>query len=237
MGRRRIKQYLTLLLVVGVVAVVASSSGTFASFNAQVTNPGNTFASGTLFLSQTASGTTCTSDSNSLNVNPGTGTGGTGDACRVLFSNLPLDAGAQTATLALTNTGTIAAANVKFSVPSCGVGTNSGATGSGTTFGTAPTCANFYLTVQEKTTNSFATDAYCALGPTPLGTTCNPPDSSVTLASSSSFANLKTTGGGDATLGANATRYYVVTIVPTVTADNSLQNRKVTFDLSWQINS
>ena len=79
MGRKRIKQYLTLLLTAGVVAVVASSSGTFASFTAETTNPDNTFETGTIFLHNTANGgTTCTSE---------TSAGNAAD-CSTLFSNL-----------------------------------------------------------------------------------------------------------------------------------------------------
>ena len=54
MSKKRFKQYLMLLTVVGLVAVAAGGgSGTFASFTAETTNAGNTFATGTLVLSNT----------------------------------------------------------------------------------------------------------------------------------------------------------------------------------------
>ncbi len=63
MSKKRIKQYLMLLTVIGLVSI-ASGSGTFASFSAQTTNAGNTFSAGTLFLHDTANGgTTCNSES------------------------------------------------------------------------------------------------------------------------------------------------------------------------------
>jgi predicted ribosomally synthesized peptide with SipW-like signal peptide len=240
MGTKRIKQSLMLLLVVGAIIAVAAGSGTFASFNAQVTNPDNTFAAGTLFLHQTADGTTCASESGTLNVNPGTVAGG--DECDILFDGVDLTAGgAQTAELALANAGTIPASNIKFSVSSCSVTTNSTATGSSTTFGTAPTCSDFLVTIQEKDDNTFATDLFCAFGPGSLTTTCNAPASSVNLGNSSSFANLKTTGNVDATLdedgGTTDTRFYTVTVEPSVGSGNQLQNRLLTFSMSWQINS
>lgn len=81
MGSKRIKQYLMLLLAIGVVAVVASGSGTFASFNAQVQHNNNYFATGTLLLHATSGGTTCASESNSGNLNVSDPTG-----CTVLFN-------------------------------------------------------------------------------------------------------------------------------------------------------
>ena len=85
MSRKRIKQYLMLLLAIGVIAVVASGSGTFASFNAETQNNNNTFATGTLLLHSTTGGTTCASESNSGNLNVTDPTG-----CSVLFSNVSI---------------------------------------------------------------------------------------------------------------------------------------------------
>jgi predicted ribosomally synthesized peptide with SipW-like signal peptide len=99
-----------LLAVIGLVAIASGGgSGTFASFNAEVANNGNTFASGTLFLHNTANGTTCTSESAANNRNLGAG-----DACSFIFHI----ANATTATtyykVALTNDGTLAASGLNF---------------------------------------------------------------------------------------------------------------------------
>ena len=63
MSKKRFKQYLMLLTVIGLVAVAAGGgSGTFASFTAETTNAGNTFATGTIVLSNTVNtGTACLS--------------------------------------------------------------------------------------------------------------------------------------------------------------------------------
>lgn len=243
MGKKRMKQYLMLLMVIGVIAVAASGGGTFASFSAQVTNPGNTFASGTLFLHNTNGATTCTSESNSLNVNPGTGTGG--NACAVVFNGIDLGTTTSTtANLALNNAGSVAAQNIKFRVNNCTVTDNSGVTGTGTTFGTAPTCGDFYITVQEKTDGTYATNSFCAFGPGTLATACAAPANTVTLASSQTagFADLsKDNGSGSAVaanLAAGSTRYYTIRIdANPPSGNNALQNRRVSFDLDWQINS
>lgn len=228
MSRKRLKQYLLLLMAIGVIAVAMSGGGTFANFSAQVTNPNNSFVSGTLYLHDNGGTTTCTSESSSDNLST--------NNCDTLFSNIDLtNAAGATAHLTLSNAGTIPASDIQFQVGNCTVGTNGGAA----TFGTAPTCAQMYLTIQE-TQSDFSTNVYCAAGSASVA--CAAPGSGLNLsaASTGSFANLKTTGAANATFtaagGAKDTRYYVIKIVPGgVTQDNSLQNRKISFDMSWHI--
>lgn len=90
MSKKRIKQYLMLLTVIGLVSI-ASGSGTFASFNAEVTNNGNTFATGSLYLHDTVvdvNNTACMSESTPSNSNVPATVGGAnpGDACSVPFT-------------------------------------------------------------------------------------------------------------------------------------------------------
>lgn len=239
MSKKRIKQYLMLLTVVGLVAIAAGGgNGTFASFNAQVTNPGNTFASGTLFLHDTNGATTCTSESatgTQFNVNPGDGSNG--NNCAILFPAVPFDGTAQTADLALNNAGSIDASALSFSVDGCSVGKNNNAD---PIFGGALTCGDLYITVQE-TDNSYspAGDVYCAYGPTTNGTDCDTPDNTATLATAAgpSLTALNTTGATPADLAHGTTRYYVITIQPGSLAGNGnqWQNRKASFDLTWHI--
>jgi predicted ribosomally synthesized peptide with SipW-like signal peptide len=80
MARKRVKQYLMLLLAIGVVAIAAGGGGTFASFNAEVANTGNTFATGTLVLNDNGGTKTCTSAINNSNSNTA------GTDCDTLFS-------------------------------------------------------------------------------------------------------------------------------------------------------
>lgn len=80
MARKRLKQYLTLLLAIGVVALVASGGGgTFASFSAETVNPGNYFATGSLILNDNGGSQTCTSAVNGSNQNS------SGTDCDTLF--------------------------------------------------------------------------------------------------------------------------------------------------------
>lgn len=115
MNRKRVKQYLMLLLAIGVIAVVASGSGTFASFQAETQNDNNTFATGTLFLHNEVSGTTCTSESGSNNLQAS-------PACQTLFSVANLaPSTTSTADLKLTNAGSVNSADIKWDLPTaCG---------------------------------------------------------------------------------------------------------------------
>jgi predicted ribosomally synthesized peptide with SipW-like signal peptide len=89
MGRKRIKQYLMLLLAIGVIAVAASGGGTFASFSAEVTNANNVFATGSLILNNTHGSTTCTSAINSGVSNNTNNLNSTGHDCATLFNVAP----------------------------------------------------------------------------------------------------------------------------------------------------
>jgi predicted ribosomally synthesized peptide with SipW-like signal peptide len=120
-GRKRIKQYLMLLLVAGVIAVIASGGGgTFASFNATTSNPNNVFSTGQILLHNTANGgTVCTSESGSQN----------SQSCDTLFSNLTIRPGqTQHAYLTLTNAGSLADNGIQFWRGACGEGTPTVAT-------------------------------------------------------------------------------------------------------------
>lgn len=110
---KKTKRYLMLLAAVGLIAVAAGGSGTFASFSAETANTGNYFATGTLFLHTTKQGgNTCKSEvaggnSNILSTN----------GCDVLFNVSQLAAN-QTATvnLQLANAGSINASAIKFAL-------------------------------------------------------------------------------------------------------------------------
>jgi predicted ribosomally synthesized peptide with SipW-like signal peptide len=142
MGRKRIKQYLMLLLAIGVIAVAASGGGTFASFSAEVTNANNVFATGSLILNNTHGTTTCTSAINSGVSNNTNNLNSTGHDCATLFNVAPfsyahatMGAGAPAATsITLTSLtgGTIYRGDVLTITP------NSGASFTVTTTNTTP---------------------------------------------------------------------------------------------------
>ncbi|HVW88220.1 MAG TPA: hypothetical protein VHC01_02030 [Gaiellaceae bacterium] len=107
---KRVKQYLMLLAALGVIAVaLGGGSGTFASFNAEVANNDNVFATGTLFLhEQPVSGNLCRSEDDAGNANV---------SCDVLIDKSQLKAGDDThADITLTNAGSINATGATLGV-------------------------------------------------------------------------------------------------------------------------
>jgi hypothetical protein len=114
---KKAKRYLMLLVAVGLIAVAAGGSGTFATFSAETANNNNFFATGTLFLHATANATTCTSEAATDNINV-TNVGG---GCNALFS-VALTSGTATqyAHLVLKNAGTLPADGIKFYSPAPG---------------------------------------------------------------------------------------------------------------------
>lgn len=231
MSKKRMKQYLMLLCVIGLVAV-ASGSGTFASFSAQTTNAGNTFSAGTLYLHDTSNGTT-TCNSESATTGPNYNIDPTG--CGILFT-ADLSQGATTAELALKNAGSLASTDLLASVPSCSWSKTIPAD---PTFIAIPgDCSGVNVTIQE-TDSSYgvpSSDVYCAYGPSTTQPDCNAPDNTATLADLSTPQQLLTTAAATATLAAGTTRYYVIKVDPSgVGSGNALQNLKLTFDMTWHI--
>jgi hypothetical protein len=90
---------LTTMLVIGIAGSTVSY-GTFATFTAQTTNPGNTFASGTMTMTNVAGSVVTGSDC---------GSGTYGGTCATLFNlaNLKPGATASNNTVTITYTGSI----------------------------------------------------------------------------------------------------------------------------------
>lgn len=87
MSRKRTKQYLMLLMVIGLVSIAAGGSGTFASFTAETHNGGNTFATGSLYLHDSVANLAeCKSEEAAANSNTSETPNGTGHTCDSLFT-------------------------------------------------------------------------------------------------------------------------------------------------------
>jgi hypothetical protein len=213
-----------LLAALGLIAIAAGSSGTFASFDAEVTNTNNTFTSGTLFLHETPNGGTECDSEGDLTANHNT--------CTALFT-YDLSSPAQTATVDLNNAGSINAAHVAFKISNCAWSKNDG---SAPIFITLPTdCSDVHLTIQE-TDSTHSSNTFCAFNTN--ATACPAIGSATsTLNDATSFTNLKTTGNVAATIAAGATRYYVMSVEPVISGgnNNSLQNLKLSFDVTWHL--
>ena len=207
----------------GVAAAVAGG-GSFATFNAQTTNPGNTFATGTLVMSNKVNaGTACLStaggstDTNANNC----------DAAFNLSVKKPGDSG--TANITLKNEGSLDAAALSLFSSAC---TNADASGE-TYHGTGGPCSKVQFYVQEYTSSSFATVSTCLYGGTTVANTCDFSDTSKTLGA---FATAYPNSGTSLSLGgmtAGTSRFIKVGVQLDSTANNSYQGRKASIDLTW----
>jgi predicted ribosomally synthesized peptide with SipW-like signal peptide len=220
MSKKRVKQYLMLLTVIGLVSI-ASGSGTFASFSAETTNPGNTFATGTIVLSNTVNaGTACLSSAGGVNTNINA-------SCDKVFNasvTKPGDSyvGDQ---LDLQNAGSLAASALLLTAGSC---VTSDAAGQ-SFHGTGNLCPVLDVYVQEWTSNTYSVASHCWYGGG-NATTCAFDDTK-TLATMSGASPFTLTGG----LGAGSHRYFTVGVQLQSGATNTVQGRSAAADLTWHI--
>jgi hypothetical protein len=202
MSKKRIKQYLMLLTVVGLVSIAAGGSGTFASFDAETTNANNVIQTGTLFLHDNGGTTTCTSETAANNhLNAG---------CDTLFQNVTLNPGNGTPTtiahLTLTNAGSIDASDIKFNDngTACSNGTPTlmtiGAAG-GTSGSTTLTVSGLGQALVVGTPISIAGDAtaYKVNAAAASGATSVTITPALTQTDNNAVVTLNTTGIGAAT--------------------------------------
>jgi hypothetical protein len=177
------------------VAVAAGGSGTFASFDAEVTNSGNYFKTGTLLLHDTANGTTCASEDAANNHN-------TGGNCGTIFT---VNAGAITVKTSygvdFKNAGSLTSSNLAFwgsCAPDVASYSNSGLSFSTTGAGAAVTAIqttgtlNFGLPVGSKL--KIASSTYVVTTAVSVGATN--PTISITSADTSALSNGAQIDGG-----------------------------------------
>jgi predicted ribosomally synthesized peptide with SipW-like signal peptide len=231
------KTYLKLLIVVGLVAVVGGTAGTFASFNAETTNAGNTFATGTLLLSnQVTTGTVCYSNEAEANTN---------GACSAVISGSEMTPDHSTDSyLTIKNEGTLDTGNLKLFVPvsqatntlSCANTTTGTFSGTDALDHTGDVCGELLFSVEEDATaNGTATD--CVVGTAvDEGTddSCDP-EQGVSFAT---FYGDHNTSANALDLGSSLTAgsskfYKIYVYLPD--EDNTFQGRTATFDLTWHV--
>jgi predicted ribosomally synthesized peptide with SipW-like signal peptide len=225
------KTYLKWLIAVGVLAVIGGGAGTFATFNATTTNAGNTFATGSLVLSNTVGASTCLSTGGG---NTDTNTNSVG--CGTVFNSTiskPGDIAGGNVTL--TNSGTLPASALTLTKSACSTVDNP----TETFHGTGDLCAALNFYVQEWNDSARTSPYKCWYGGG-TATTCDP-----TFATSpTSLAGFGTSpvdisAGPGATAftangGAADTRYFTVAVELPIGADNSYQGRQGQINLSWE---
>jgi predicted ribosomally synthesized peptide with SipW-like signal peptide len=220
MSKKRAKQYLMLLCVIGLVSV-ASGSGTFASFTAETTNAGNTFATGTIVLSNTVNaGTAC------LSTNGGSTDTNVYAGCDKVFQVSVKKPGDSFTTdqIDIQNAGSLNASSFTLTGSSCSTSDAAGQT----YHGTGDLCPVLDVYVQEWTSSSYSTPAECWYGGNVgVGNTCSFDDSQTVSGLTTPLAL--------GSLSANGDRYFTIGIELQSSADNTVQGRSATSDLTWDI--
>ena len=208
----------------GVAAAVAAG-GSFATFSAQTSNPGNTFATGTLVMSNTVdTGTACLSTGGgSINTN-------VNNACDALFNLTVKKPGDfATANLTIKNEGSLDATALKSFATGCTDGDASGEA----YHGTGLPCSAVQLYIQQ-TDSAFTAKTACVYGGATVANTCDFSDTSKTIGdfagSHSNSTNGLSIGSG---LTAGSSDYFVVGVKLPTNADNTYQGRQASVGLTW----
>lgn len=218
------------LLSLGVVAGIGAlaGAGTFATFTAQTTNPSNTFANGTLVLSNKVNaGAVCLSTGGG---NTDTNANGSCSTAFNLAVKKPGDSGTTDITLA--NVGSLAASALKVFSASC---TDADAAGENY-HGTGSPCGIVQIYIQQYS-DAFSTPSACLYGGA-SGATCDFSDTNATL---SAFVTAHTNLGAGLSAGSLAaaggadTTWVRIGVKLPSTADNTYQGRSATMALNWHI--
>jgi hypothetical protein len=219
------------LLSMGVVAGIGAlaGAGTFATFTAQTTNPTNTFANGTLVLSNTVdSGLACLSTGGG---NTDTNANGACDTAYALTVQAPGDS--STADITLENVGSLPASALKAFSGSC---TDADAAGENY-HGTGSPCGKIQIYVQQYSDN-FTTESACLYGGA-TGAVCDFSDVTKTLtAFVTAHPNVGSglsAGALDEAGGTAPTTWIRVGVMLPSDANNTFQGRSASLGLNWHI--
>ncbi|MDX6468704.1 MAG: hypothetical protein QOF75_507 [Gaiellaceae bacterium] len=239
MSRTTTKRYLMLLAAVGLIAAGLGGTGTFASFNAEVTNAGNAFQTGSITLGdQVNSGGVCYS---SAGTNNSTG-------CDAIFAAQAWQPGDTPTSehLTLSNTGTLTPSALTVWAPAVaadGTPDNAGlvcnhqhytpGTDANAFSGGGNPCTALQIQIQEYTTSLFSVTTGKCVFPVDASHDCGTQYTS--LSALPSAASKLTVAGG---LDAGATRYFKIEVKypgSAGAADNAYQAQQTFFDLTWHI--
>src|SRR4051812_45323748 len=203
-------------------------TATVASFSAETKNPTNKFATGTIVLSDTKQGgSACLSTGGATtdtNVNSG---------CTTLLSLTGMKPGQSgTANVTLQNVGSLNASAFKLYTSACA---DADATGE-TYHGTGSMCAGVQLYIQQWSNSGFSTPSACIYGGATVANTCDFSDTSKTISTfataHSSLGTAQAIGSG---LASGASAYFTVGLQLPTTADNTLQGRSATMDITFHL--
>lgn len=224
------------LLSMGVLAGVGAlaGAGTFASFTAQTTNPGNTFAAGTLVLSDTVNGGTACLSTDTV-VGPAEVTDTNNKTCETAFSVNVQKPGDEAFTdLTIENVGSLSASAFKVFSTGCAPSDASGEN----YHGTGDPCDKVQIYIQRYSDSGRTEPLACVYGAAVTAATCDFTGLTETL---TDFVSAGSNGysAGDLLAASGAattdTGWFTVGLKFLDDADNTFQGRTATLDLNWNI--
>jgi hypothetical protein len=212
-------------ILLGAAALIGS--GTLATFTAQVGNPGNRFATGTLVLSDTKQG-----GSACLSTGGGTTDSNVNNNCDTLYDvSVRKPGDSATANLTIKDEGSLAASVLRVFAPTC---TDADAVGENF-HGTGSACATVQLYIQQFSDSGFTTPSACLYGGA-TGVTCNFSDATKTLGdfqtNYNSTVNGLSIGSG---MAVGASDYFQIGVMLPSSAGNTLQGRQATIPFDWYV--
>lgn len=235
-----VRKWVIGVMIAGVVAT-AAGAGTFASFNASTSNPGNVFSTGRLELSNTKQGgSTCVSGYTGVGGAAQSNLDTNGNTCDTLL-NLTLRSPGDTATgqLALANTGDYDGL-LQLWLNGCTNATVVTPAGSGNL------CTKLEVYIQEFTSSAYATPTTSCVFPLSASAAC----SATWAPAGDSINDLATAATSTSPMPSTpivvnkaVTKYFQVSLrfpdggfdASGNGNDNSFQNRQASFDLSWRL--
>ena len=221
------KRKWALTIAVAIAGLAALGSSSFASYSAQTTNPNNKFATGALVLTNTKQG-----GSACLSTAGGTTDTNVNNSCDQLL-NLSVKKPGDSATVNLTvqNSGSLPATMFKVFSSAC-ADSNAAAE---TYHGTGSLCSKVQLYIQQ-TDSAFTAKTACIYGGAAVTNTCDFSDTAKTLTAFSTTYTNSTTGLSIGSgLAANTPNYFTIGMMLPSSADNTMQGRAASIDLSWFI--
>ena len=216
------------LLSLGVVAGIGAlaGAGTFATFTARTTNPDNTFAAGTLVLSNDVTG----GDPVCLSTNGGDTDSNENDCETILDLSVQAPGDSDTATLTLKNEGSLDASALKVFSGACAP-----ADAADEDFhGTGNPCSVVQLYIQQFSDSGFTTPSACLYGGS-SGNTCDFSDPAQTLATFAAAHTSAGTGVSAGSLDAGDSTWIEIGLMLPEDAGNTFQGRAAAMDLFWHI--
>lgn len=217
-----------LTIAVAIAGLAAMGSGSFASYSAQTTNPNNKFSTGALVLTNTKQGgSACLSTAGGA-----TDTNVNNSCDQLLNLTVKKPGDSSTANLTVQNSGSLAATIFKIFSSAC-ADSNAAAE---TFHGTGSLCSKVQLYIQQWSNSGFSTVSGCLYGGATVTNTCDFSDTTKTLSTFSSTYNTSANGlsiGSGLTAGTS--NYFTIGLMLPSTADNTMQGRAASVDLSWFI--